>query len=98
MKNKKHLAFVHEHECCLNNAGGCSGPLHAHHLLRPWSGTRGMGMKAGDENCVPLCMGHHTALHLRGNENEFFEEMVGSPEYGRQIAQGLWENSPAHRG
>ncbi len=95
-KNKKHLAYIHEQSCCLQNNGGCNGPLHAHHLLKPWSGTRGMGMKAGDENCIPLCMGHHTALHMRGSEPDFFVEVTGDPDYGKAVAESLYTSSTAH--
>ena len=93
MKNKKHLSFIHEHACCLSFVGGCDGPLHAHHLLRPWSGKRGMGMKAGDENTIPLCMGHHGALHMRGDEDGFFAETCGDSEYGRNTAKQFWQQS-----
>ena len=92
MKSKKHLSFIHEHECCLSSFGGCDGPLHAHHLLRPWSGKRGMGMKAGDENTIPLCMGHHGALHMRGDEDAFFEELTGRDAFGRDLAESLWKH------
>lgn len=95
MKNKKHLAYIHEQDCCLEHSGGCNGPLHAHHLLKPWNGPRGMGLKAGDENCVPLCMGHHTELHMRGNEGQFFSDITGDPEFGKRLAEKLFKDGPA---
>lgn len=51
-------------------------------------------MKAGDENCVPLCMTHHNMLHMMGNEQAFFEEMVGDPEYGKTKAKQFWDANP----
>ena len=50
-KNKKHLIFVASQECCLNviSADWCSGNVQAHHLLKPFQGKRGMGMRASDK-------------------------------------------------
>lgn len=92
-RNKKHVAWIHEHECRLAGID-CDGPIQAHHLLKPWDGHRGMGMKANDKNLMPLCEGHHRALHLHGGEEAFFEERAGSANYGRLSAQQLWLSSP----
>jgi len=93
-ENKKHLAWVHDFPCLLRADGKCSGGVQAHHLLKPWEGPRGMGLKASDRNLIPLCMAHHIALHKRGNEKSFFREMVDDEEFGQMIARALWFLSP----
>ena len=99
MKNAKYLEYVREKPCavCMHGVTPCDGPIQAHHLLRPWSGKRGMGMKAGDENAIPLCAKHHRELHNRGDENAFFEECGYSPNYGKALAYGLWLGSPFYK-
>ncbi len=96
-KNKKHLDWVHGLKCSLAGNRDCLGPLQAHHLLKPWEGFRGMGMKASDRNVIPLCLRHHIMLHKRGNELAFFQEMTGDEEYGQKEARYLWHKSP-HNG
>jgi hypothetical protein len=92
-KNKKHMDYLHDFPCHLHGPS-CEGPIVTHHLMRPWSGVRGMGRKAGDENLIPLCDGHHRALHARGDELAFFEEITGREFYGKISAQHLWLMSP----
>jgi hypothetical protein len=93
-KNKKHLEWIHEFPCALTENKDCLGSIQAHHLLKPWDGFRGMGMKASDKNLIPLCLRHHIMLHKRGNELKFFEEMSGDEDYGKKIAEYYWNNSP----
>ncbi len=92
--NKKHLSWVHQFECCLQSNGDCFGPVQAHHLLRPWQGVRGMGLKATDRNLIPLCQSHHSMLHNRGDEQAFFEEQVGDSDFGKTTAESIWSISP----
>lgn len=94
-ENKKHLAYIRSDWCCsLAGRGQCDGPVEAHHLLRPFIGTRGMGRKSADCNAIPLCSGCHRELHRRGDEDAFFTETTGFPEFGREWARKLWEDSP----
>ena len=93
-KNKEHLSWVHEFPCSLRFKKDCFGAVQAHHLLRPWDGVRGMGMKASDRNLVPLCQRHHIMLHKRGNEQAFFEEMTGDADFGKNTAKEYWDKSP----
>jgi|TARA_R100000455_G_C6272787_1_gene129823 hypothetical protein len=93
-KNKEHLDFIHHHDCCLRQCKDCFGPVQAHHLLKPWDGVRGMGMKSSDKNVVPLCLRHHIMLHKRGNESSFFAQMTGDPDFGRKISEAIWDRSP----
>tara|TARA_R110000822_G_scaffold63631_1_gene156213 strand:+ start:131 stop:355 length:225 start_codon:yes stop_codon:yes gene_type:complete len=62
--------------------------------MKPWDGERGMGMKANDKNVVPLCFFHHHVLHTQfGDEHKFFESYVDDSEYGKKLAQTLYEQS-----
>jgi len=90
----KHIARVREQPCmvCGNDYG-----VEAHHLMRPWRDGRGMGMRAGDDNAVPLCSDHHRALHARGDEIAFFEETLGDGEAGQFTARSLWYRSPSYK-
>jgi len=87
-------ARVREQPCmvCGNDYG-----VEAHHLMRPWRDGRGMGMRAGDDNAVPLCSDHHRALHARGDEIAFFEETLGDGEAGQFTARSLWYRSPSYK-
>tara|TARA_R100000149_G_C5841653_1_gene113454 strand:+ start:466 stop:777 length:312 start_codon:yes stop_codon:yes gene_type:complete len=91
--NKKHLEHIHTLHCCVSNVD-CSGVIQAHHLLKPFDGVRGMGMKANDKNLVPLCLYHHTELHRMGNEYEFSYKYFGLESQLKHIAQTEWLRSP----
>ncbi len=39
----------------------CVGPVQAHH-----AGERGLGQRAHDRTCIPLCLKHHQAWHDSG--------------------------------
>jgi hypothetical protein len=96
-ENAKHLADVRGMLCCLWQLGECSGPTAPHHLLIPWVGIRGGSRRSDDRNLVPLCHHHHTGdggVHRRGDEDAFFREHAGYPEYGRVLAEKLWKDSP----
>ena len=92
--NKKHLSWVHEFDCCLKENKDCFGSIQAHHLLRPWDGVRGMGLKATDRNLIPLCQRHHLLLHSRGDEQAFFEERMNDRDFGKITAESIWTVSP----
>lgn len=70
MADPRYLAWVRQLPCvlCLRQPG-MGHQNEAHHLLR--GVVRGMGMKAGDDEVIPLCDGDHRALHMDGNETEF---------------------------
>ena len=92
--NKKHMDWIHSFPCCLTAQGDCLGAVQAHHLMKPWDGVRGMGLKATDRNLIPLCQRHHIMLHKRGDEIKYFEEITGNGDFGKIIAQQYWEKSP----
>lgn len=96
-KSKKHLELVAYHKCCLSHTNTCGGGVQAHHLLKPWSGKRGMGMKADDKNAIPLCYKHHAELHDKiGDEHKFFMKYNLPSYYGELVAVWFWYMSP-HR-
>ena len=89
----KHQAFVRTKPCALCG----SSPVEAHHLLKPWQGFRGTGLKAGDQNLMPLCPYHHRELHMRGDEMEYFNQEKGDRTFGKVTAMQLWFESPAYK-
>ena len=96
-KNKKHLIYVSLQQCCLNvvSEDWCNGNVQAHHLLKPFDGKRGMGMKASDKNVVPLCYYHHALLHDKnGDEDSFWIKFSLPEDFGRLKAKEFWEQSP----
>ena len=56
-----------------------------------------MGMKAGDENAIPLCAQHHHELDHRGDEEAFFMDCGFSKNYGKALAYGMWLASPFYK-
>ena len=65
------MLWVKTQQCLLAGnyeAGPCSGVVEADH-----AGLRGIGQKAPDDTCIPLCSGHHLDRHactgfFRGRE------------------------------
>lgn len=95
IKNKKYLIYVASKQCALEllSHDWCQGAVQAHHLLKPYDGKRGMGMKAGDNNCIPLCQFHHAKLHdSKGNEDEYWRMFGLDTDFGRVQARMLWES------
>lgn len=73
---RMHVASL---RCCV-----CGGPSQPHHLLR--TPEKGMGMKSGDNWCIPLCPAHHHELHQDGNETRFLEACgIDGPALARTI-------------
>jgi hypothetical protein len=68
-RNKEHRNFV-----CLQPCLVCGRtPSDAHHV--GFAQPRAFGLKVSDEFTVPLCRGHHRALHRSGNESVWWEEV-----------------------
>ena len=97
-KSKKHLQEVSEMPCCVHDFC-CSGGVPAQHLLKPWRGGRGMGMRASDDNVIPLCQYHHSVLHDRiGNEFKFFVKYGRKETFGQELARRLYEEFEERNG
>ena len=93
IRNRKFLEFVANHPCSLNllSDDWCRGGVQAHHLLKPYDGNRGMGMKSGDNNSIPLCQYHHMLLHdIKGGEDSFWESYGLDSNFGRTYAEYLY--------
>ena len=84
-RSKKHLAFVGGLPCCYP---GCGRESQVHHLTIAQPKAR--GLKAGDNWTVPLCVLHHNALHSRGNERSWWEDIGIDP---LALAASLWDES-----
>lgn len=81
VRSKAHLAFVASQYCLV-----CGGsPCHAHHLT--FAQSRGLSLKVSDEFTVPLCVIHHNALHVHGDERAFWRQHRIDP---LGTAQALW--------
>lgn len=92
-KSPKHLNWVRSLGCAIQSSD-CYGPIQVHHLLKPWHGERGMGMKSDDSNVIPLCLKHHSILHTHfGDEYKFFQKYTEREDYGKILAEALWEQS-----
>ena len=90
IKSRKHQQFISNLRCLLDGEG-CSANVQAHHLLRPWYGARGVGMRASDNNTVPLCSYHHRQLHDFGDEDTFWTQFGHDANFGREQAERLWQ-------
>lgn len=66
LRSKEHLAFVGKQPCLICGRR----PAHAHHLR--FAQARAMGLKVSDEFTVPLCAGHHDAVHKTGDERAWW--------------------------
>lgn len=44
---------------CVVAPHGCTGGIEAHHA----GNDRGLGQRADDSTCIPLCLKHHTEWH-----------------------------------
>ena len=67
------------------------GDIQAPNLLKPYYGHRGVGLRASDNNTVPLCFRHHAELHKFGNEDEFWKSYGLGKNFGRHTAERLWD-------
>ena len=93
--NRAFLEFVASLPCMLRSfdaANDCSGGVQAHHLLKPWDGSRGMSMRSNDKNAIPLCFKHHAELHDNiGSEYKFFLKYGLEEGMGQEYSRSLFE-------
>lgn len=88
--SNQHLFLIKRLPCLTCGVHGRSDPHHLRHGVA--AKGRGVGMKAQDRYCVPLCRACHDAVHMIGSRRErgWFED------YGYQalaLADALWVNS-----
>lgn len=53
-RDTDYMAWVRRQPCSAKGMGTCSGRVEADH-----TGKRGVGQKADDRTCIPLCHKHH---------------------------------------
>lgn len=90
------MMYVKTLPCMVSRAGflSCNGPIQVHHLLKPSDGKRGMSLKSGDDQVIPLCMYHHQELHTKfGDEFAFFKHYGFKKDYGQKYAKDLYERT-----
>lgn len=91
------MGWVKLQPCLLADEGGCEGVVEADH-----AGERGLGRKAPDDTCIPLCTGHHrhrtdysgpfrgwTGVQMRAWLNDAIERTRA--RFERRHARGLVE-------
>lgn len=72
--------------------------IQAHHLLKPSDGKRGMSLKSGDDQVVPLCEMHHRKLHTKfGSEKKFLEAYGFKETAMQEYAKELWDRDMYQR-
>jgi ERF superfamily len=81
VRDRDHVRFVAKQPCLV-----CGRlPSDPHHLR--FAQTRALGRKVSDEFTVPLCRGHHRAVHRCGNEAAWWQKTGIDPE---PAARALW--------
>jgi len=88
-RHPEHLRFVAQQPCLVCGRK----PSDPHHLrfMQP----RALGRKVSDEFTVPLCRGHHRAVHRVAEEPLWWEEVGIDPV---QVARALWEQTRLNQG
>jgi len=81
IRDREHLAFVARHPCLVCGRQ----PAQAHHVR--FAQPRAMGLKVSDEYTVPLCNGHHDAVHRTGDERAWWATHHIAP---LAVAERLW--------
>lgn len=97
-ENRKHLEYVASLPCLISKAGyySHSSTVQVHHLLKPYVGKRGMSLRSGDENVIPLCFKHHSMLHTKfGSESAFFAHFGLPADFGQYWARIYFEKRNA---
>jgi hypothetical protein len=92
VRSAEHKAWIRRQVCegC-GTKGGPANPIQAAHVrIR---GLGGMGLKPGDERCVPLCYVCHLGQHNEG-ETTFWERIKKDPEL---IIDELVKRSPCQK-
>ncbi len=83
-RSREHLRFVRQQPCLVCGRK----PSDPHHLrfMQP----RALGRKVSDEFAVPLCRGHHRALHRAGEELPWWQAVGIDPI---EAARKLWQQT-----
>lgn len=77
--------------CAVEARGGCFGKIEAAHTPDPAS--KGIGTKAADHNCIPLCHGHHHEHTVKG-----WSAIGLTRETAQALAGEYWRLWPGDKG
>jgi hypothetical protein len=83
-RNREHLRFVAQQACLVCGRK----PSDAHHL--GFTQPRALGRKVSDEFAVPLCRGHHRAVHRSRDERAWWRQAGIDPI---KVARRLWKET-----
>ncbi len=83
-RNREHLRYVAQQACLI-----CARkPSDPHHL--GFTQPRALGRKVSDEFAVPLCRGHHHAVHRSRDERAWWRQAGIDPI---KVARRLWKET-----
>jgi hypothetical protein len=83
-RNREHLRYVAQQACLLCGRKPCD----PHHL--GFTQPRALGRKVSDEFAVPLCRGHHRAVHRSRDERAWWRQAGIDPI---KVARRLWKET-----
>jgi ERF superfamily len=83
-RNREHLRYVAQQSCLVCGRK----PSDPHHLS--FTQPRALGRKVSDEFAVPLCRGHHRAVHRSRDERTWWKQAGVDPI---KIARKLWKET-----
>ena len=83
-RNREHLRYVAQQACLVCGRK----PSDPHHL--GFTQPRALGRKVSDEFAVPLCRGHHRAVHRSSDERAWWRQAGIDPI---KIARRLWRDT-----
>jgi ERF superfamily protein len=88
VRDRDHVRYVAAQPCLVCGRR----PADAHHIR--FAQHSAMGRKVSDEFTVPLCRGHHRALHRAGDETKWWRETAIDP---MAAARDLWVATHSER-
>jgi len=83
-RNREHLRYVMQQPCLVCGRK----PSDPHHL--GFTQPRALGRKVSDEFAVPLCRGHHRAVHRSRDERAWWKQAGIDPI---KVARTLWKET-----
>src|SRR5262249_17995759 len=83
-RNREHLRYVAQQACLVCGRK----PSDPHHL--GFTQPRALGRKVSDEFAVPLCRGHHRAVHRSRDERAWWRQAGIDPI---KVAGRLWKET-----
>jgi hypothetical protein len=83
-RNREHLRYVAQKACLICGRT----PSDPHHL--GFTQPRALGRKVSDEFAVPLCRGHHRAVHRSRDERAWWRQAGIDPI---KVARRLWKET-----